>query len=56
MYDLIGCSEPSVHRYPGSAWEDRSTWKQTQAVDQLGYCAAGFEGEFESRAAEALSV
>jgi hypothetical protein len=54
--DLIVGGELSIDRYARRIRKDRGTGKKSQVIDEISNCAAGFEREFESRAAEALGV
>jgi hypothetical protein len=54
--ELIRGRKLSVDGDAGSVRKDRSAWEQTQIVEEIRDCAAGFERELESGAAETFGV
>jgi hypothetical protein len=54
--ELIRGRKLSVDGDAGRLRQDRSAWEQTQIVEEIRDCAAGFERELESGAAETFGV
>jgi hypothetical protein len=54
--ELVCGRKLSVDGDAGRVRKDRSAWKQTQIVEEFRNCAACFERELESGAAETFGV